>query len=348
MKTLRGLLVALAVIGSTMVAVPAAQAAPDPQLTITSVTLGRTSVAVSGLNTVAVPVRVKGGYDSTDPAHANTSLVAYLFRTAGTGQLTTMIATDLVRVAGTVQDGEWLGTLAVPSTANGTFKVISVQVGPYVVDKRGPDPVAVDGPSLTVAGYHLPRLTASVIPRVVPFGSGFTVRAAVTDSATGKPYGTKIPLRFAATAAWCRQPLHPGSLTSTAGIAQTSYEGALADVSNCIRLRNGAFDKLILTILVARPAIVAAVPAKTSVPVNTVVAVNGSVAGAPTACPVTLRRWHSSGVWVNASHAAVRPSGRFTLTAQPPYRGSNTYRVDFAVCGRYQAGSSKSFVIRGS
>ena len=35
-----------------------------------------------------------------------------------------MIATDLAKVSGTNQNGEWLGTLDVPSTANGTFKAV--------------------------------------------------------------------------------------------------------------------------------------------------------------------------------------------------------------------------------
>lgn len=346
MKTGRAMAATLAVIGSALVAVPAAQAA-EPKLTVTSVTLGRSTVAVSGLNTVAVPVRVKGGLDSTDPAHANTSLVVYLFRTSGTQHPTDMIVTDLQRVAGTVQNGEWLGTLDVPSTANGTFKVISVQVGPYKVDPPSPVPVAVDGPTLTVAGYNLPRITASVIPRVVPFGSGFTVRAAVTDSATGKPYGTRIPLRFAATEAWCRQPLYPGTYTDTAGIAQTSYAGSLADVPNCIRLRNGAFDKLILTLIPARPGIVAATPAVTSARVGTVVDVNGSVLGPPVACPIFLQRLYGATQWRGVSQGAVRASGRFTVKAQPPYVGNVIYRAYFPTCGRYQTGVSKSFVIRG-
>jgi hypothetical protein len=341
------MIAALAVIGSMMVAVPTAQAAPDPKLTITGVTLGRASVAVSGLNTVAVPVRVKAGYDSTDPQAAYLSLVVSLQRTAGTGQLATMIAADLERVSGTVQDGEWLGTLAVPSTANGTFKVASVRVGPFA--RPGPgDPTPFAGPSLAVTGVHLPKITAAVIPRVVPFGSGFTVRAAVTDSATGKPYGTKIPLRFIAGAAWCLQmDLTASDSTDTAGIAQASYGGTLADIPNCVRLRNGAFDKLSLTLTPARPGIVAATPAATSARVGTTVDVNGSVRGAPATCVVALQRLYGASQWRGVSAGTVRTSGRFTVKAQPPYAGNIPYRVYFPTCGRFQAGVSNTFLIRG-
>jgi hypothetical protein len=347
MRTLRAVLTALAVIGSTLVAIPAAEGVPDPKLTVTSVTLGRTSVAVSGMNTVPVSVRVKASYDSDSPY---VSLVVFLKRTAGTGQLVTMIAVDLARVAGTTQDGEWLGTLDVPSTANGTFQVSAVQVGPYTVNASGNnpiDPTPFTGPDLTVAGFHLPKLSASVVPRVVPFGSGFTVRGAVTDSATGKPYGTGIRIRLLA-AAWCKQiAVSDGPRSNTAGVVEASYAGGLADSVTCVRLINGPFDKLSLTFLVARPGIVAAVPSKASAPVGTVVPVNGSVAGAPAGCLVVLQRLLGATQWRTASQAPVRSSGRFTVLAQPPYAGNVLYRVSFPTCTRYQAGVSKSFVIRG-
>ncbi|TCO16874.1 hypothetical protein EV652_11963 [Kribbella steppae] len=44
---------------------------------------------------------------------------------------------------------------------------------------------------------------------------------------------------------------------------------------NCVRLRNGPFDKLSTSFLIARPGIVAAAPAATSATVGTVVPVNG-------------------------------------------------------------------------
>jgi hypothetical protein len=340
----RALVAAAAVIASAMVTTPA-QAAPDPKLTVTSVTLNRTAVAVSGLNTVEVSVRVKAAYNSTTAP--STTLVVLLQRTAGSGQLVTMATTDLELASGTVQNGEWLGTLDVPSTANGTFKVSGVRTGPYWRPSADPTPYA--GPSLAVTGVHLPKLTAQVLPRTVPFGSGFTVRAAVTDSATGKPYGTRIPLRFLATTAWCRQL--DGSafeITDSAGIAQRSYEGSLADVPNCVRLRNGAFDKLILTLTPARPGIVAATPAATSAQVGAIVDVNGSVRGAPAGCVVTLQRLYGASQWRGVSAGSVRTSGRFTVKARPPYAGSLAYRVSFPTCGRFQAGLSNTFAIRGT
>lgn len=61
----------------------AAQAQPDPHLKITSVTLNRTSVAVSGLNTVPVTVTVKGSFDRAP----NQAVNVILERTGGSGGL---------------------------------------------------------------------------------------------------------------------------------------------------------------------------------------------------------------------------------------------------------------------
>ncbi len=347
-NTKRAMIATLATVGSMLVAVPTAQAAPDPKLTITSVVLGRAAVAVSGMNTVGVTVRVKGGYDSTDPQAVYISLIVALQRTAGTGQLMTMITTDLERVSGTVQNGEWLGILDVPSTADGTFKVATVQKDPYTLPNRAtPTPFA--GPSLAITGVHQPRITAAVLPRVVPFGSGFTVRAAVTDSATGMPYGTKIPIEFSSSAAWCKQMGYPPQqLTNTAGIAEKSYDRSMADGPNCIRLRNGAFDKLSLTLTPARPGILSATPAATSARVGTTVDVNGSVLGAPVACVVNLQRLYGATQWRNVSTTTVRTSGRYTAKAQPPSVGTFIYRASLPTCGRFQAGVSRSFLIRGT
>jgi hypothetical protein len=48
------------------------------------------------------------------------------------------------------------------------------------------------------------------------------------------------------------------------------------------------------------------------------------------------------------STGVVRQGGRFTVNAQPAYQGLITYRAYFPTCGRYQAGASKAFTIRGT
>jgi hypothetical protein len=344
-------LVAVVSMTATVLGAPAASAkvnSPDPRLTVTSVTLARTSVAVSGLNTVPVEVRMKGGYDSTEPGDATVPMNVFLERTGGTGPAKYMIAGLLKRVAGTVQKGEWAGYLYVPSTANGTFKVSGVLAGSVTDGSTGStvEPTPYAGPSIAVTGLHLPKFSVSIIPKIVPFGSAYKVRVTVYDATTGMPYGTRINVQVT----WdnlCVESDGDRYLTNTAGVVEVIYAAYKADGLNCVRLRGRAFDTLSLGWWVLRPGIVAATPSKTSAPVNSLVPVNGSVAGAPADCPVILQRLRGATQWRAVSQAKVRQSGRFTVVAQPPFVGSNIYRVALPTCGRTQAGVSKSFTIRG-
>ncbi len=339
-------LVFAAVIAPAASAVPEKVSSPDPNLTVTSVTLGRTAVAVSGLNTVAVPVTVAGGYKTTESGTVFLNVI--LNRTGGTGKLTYMAAALLALSSGNVQNGIWKGSLYVPSTANGTFKVTGVREGTIIDGSDGsmttPTPFA--GPIITVTGLHQPKIGVSIIPKVVPFGSAYKARVAITDAATGKPYGSRINVQIT----WdnlCVE--HDGDryLTNTAGIAERTYPAAAGDALNCVRLRGRAFDTAGLGWSVSRPGLVGATPSRTSAPVGTVVPVNGTVAGAPSNCAVVLQRLSGATAWRGVSQDVVRQSGRFTVLAQPPYAGNVIYRVYLPTCGRYQAGYSKSFVIRG-
>ena len=343
-------LVAASVVGVQLVGAPAVQAAPDPKLQVTGVTLGRTTVAVSGLNTVAVQVRVTGGYDSTDPSLADMPLNVWLQRTSGSGTPIILLSTDLPRVSGTTQNGAWAGPVYVPSTANGKFAVIGVTTGPHAVYESGPmppDPTPVAGPTLTVTGSNLPKITAKVTPRIVPFGSGFTIAWAVTNAATGKPYGTRIRVLLG-TDNQCDQNVG-GDLpfTSTSGTITKAYPASAADALVCLRIPGNQVEIASLRFFVARPGIVSAVPSKTSAPVGAIVPVTGNVLGAPATCPVLLQRLYGASQWRGVSTGVVRTSGRFTVTAQPAYKGLIPYRVYFAACGRYQLGISKVFYIRG-
>jgi hypothetical protein len=335
-------------VGLLLGAMPSAEAAPDPNLTVTDVTLSRTAVAVSGLNTVPVGVTVKAGYNSTEPSDQDLTVYVILERTAGSGPLRWMFSTDLKRTAGTLNNGTWTGPLNVPSTGNGTFKVTGVMprsFGVYFGDTTEATPFA--GPSVTVSGYHLPKITASVSPKVVPFGSPYSIRWAVTDSATGKPYGTRIQVLLGVDNE-CAE--YVGGLvvkTDTNGIVTRSYKAASADWVNCLRLQGKPFDISGLGLVVARPGVVSATPSRTSARVGTIVPVNGSVLGAPYRCKVVLQRLYGATQWRGVNSALIRQSGRFTVNAQPAYKGLIPYRVYFPGCYQYQAGLSKVFSIRG-
>ena len=342
-------LLTASLLGLSLAAIPSAQAAPDPKLTITDVSLNRTAVAVSGLNTVPVGVRVKGGYDSADPLNANMPMVAHLQRTGGTGRMTYLVSADLPRVSGTTQNGEWAGVVNVPSTANGTFKVIGVTTGPFSLTVNGTpiDPTPFDGPALSVAGYHLPKITASVTPRIVPFGSGYSITWAVTDSATGKPYATRFAVMLGVDSQCVEDRTGEFLRTSSSATVTKAYPASAADALNCLRIAGKPLDIAGLGLFVARPGIVSAVPSKTSAPVGAIVPVNGSVAGAPHNCKVWLQRLYGATQWRSVSSGSVRQSGRFTVNAQPAYKGLIPYRVYFPTCYRYQSGVSKIFYIRG-
>ncbi|TCC26906.1 hypothetical protein [Kribbella speibonae] len=350
-RRVMAVLLAALLVGLLLAAMPSAQAAPDPRLTITEVSLDRTAVAVSGLNTVAVQVRVKGGYDSADPNDANLPLNVWLQRTSGSGFPIILLSTDLPRVSGTTQNGEWAGPVYVPSTANGKFTVIGVTTGPHAVYETGPmppDPTPVAAPPiLTVTGYHLPKITAKVTPAIVPFGSGFSITWAVIDSATGKPYATRFRV-LVGVDSQCDQDVGGDlPLTSPSGTVVKTYPASAANALVCLRIPGRGGDIASLKFFVARPGIVSAVPSKTSAPVGTIVPVNGSVAGAPQSCKVWLQRLYGATQWRSVSSGAVRASGRFTVNAQPAYKGLIPYRVYFPTCYHYQAGLSKVFYIRG-
>lgn len=341
-------LLAAPLVGLLLGGAPAAQAAPDPNLTITDVDLDKTAVAVSGLNTVSIKATVKGGYDSTEPGDENLVLNVVLERTGGTGPLKTIFSTDLKRISGTLQNGVWSGTLNATSTANGTFKVTGVVTGPYGAPIGGTpfDATPYDGPSLAVTGIHLPKVTASVSPKVVPFGSPYSIKWAVTDTATGKPYSSRIKALLGVDVP-CAEGGGQSVLTDTNGTVTKSYKAADADFLNCLRLPGAPYDIGGQWLFVARPGIVSAAPSKASAPVGTIVPVNGSVAGAPYRCKVSLQRLYGASQWREVTWGFTRQSGRFTVNAQPAYKGLIPYRVYFPTCNRYQAGISKVFYIRG-
>lgn len=326
---------------------PTAQAAPDPDLTITAVTVGRTSVAVSGLNLVAVPIEVKGGYKSVDPDDKLVLLVQ-LDRTGGIGTLQYMFSTDLQRTAGTAQEGVWDGFVYVPSTANGTFKVSGVSAGGWFPGGGSTiSPTPVNGPVIAVTGTHPPKITASVVPRVVPVGSPYTIRWAVIDASTGKPYATRVTAEIEQDSQCVDSTGGPAVQTDSNGIIAHRYPATDAPWANCLVLRGKPFDIAALGLYLIRSGPVSAVPSKPGAPVGAIVAVNGAVAGMTAPCAINLQRLYGATQWRTVSSAKVRQSGRFTVNAQPAYKGLIPYRVSFPACANFISAVSKVFYVRG-
>ncbi|MFK4088455.1 hypothetical protein ACI2LF_30355 [Kribbella sp. NPDC020789] len=326
---------------------PAAQAAPNPKLTITKVELNKLSVAVSSLNTVPVRLTVTGGYASTDPRDADLTMHAYLKRKTGTGLATYLVSLQLTRTSGTTPQGTWAGNVNVPSTANGTFEVIGVMTGtfsPGSGDMTDPTPVP-NAPVLTVTGTNTPKITARVIPEGVPIGSGYTIRWSVINSQTAKPYGTRLKVWLPNDNGCVEQFGGPQAITDTNGYVSKAYPASLSNYVNCLQLPGYPAPIGALGLFVKRPITISASPSKTSAPVGTIVPVNGTVR-APT-CSVILQRLYGATAWRNVGTAKVRQSGRFTVNAQPAYKGYIPYRVFFPTCLTYASAKTKVFTIRG-
>ncbi|MFI7060017.1 hypothetical protein ACIBL3_03460 [Kribbella sp. NPDC050124] len=336
-------LFAAPLVGLFLTVMPTAQAAPTT--TITAVELGRPTVAVSGLNLAPVTVTVRAKY-SGEPSDAGT-LFVILERQGGTAWPRYLWSSLLPLKSGTPADGVWEGPVYVPSTANGTFKVTGVQFGQYPFPGDFSEPTPYSGPTLAVSGYHLPKITAAVSPRIVPLGSPYSITWAVTDSATGKPYGSRITVLLAIDNGCVEDAGGDIVRTGTNGLVTKAYTAADAQWVNCLRITGKPTDIKGLGLGVARSTYVTAAPSKTSAPVGTVVPVNGSVGGAPSNCKVWLQRLYGATQWRSVSSNAVRLSGRFTVNAQPAYKGLIPYRVYFPACQNFQSVVSKVFYIRG-
>ncbi|MFC9687027.1 hypothetical protein ACFTSF_00685 [Kribbella sp. NPDC056951] len=331
---------------------PVAQAAPDPNLTVTAARIPRTTpVLVSSLNTVPVTVEVDAKYTWPD-ADPNTTLFGILERTAGSGQVNYLFTTPLKRYEGTTANGKWRGVVNVPSTANGKFELTGVMVGqfsPGSGDMTDPTPVPGVKPTLTVTGSNQPKITARVIPDPLPFGKGYSIRWSVINGQTGKAYGTKLRVWLANDNGCVESFGGPVYLTDTNGYVTKAYPSSLAEYGNCLLLPGNPAPNGGLNVRPNRPGIVTAAPFETSAPVGKIVPVHGQVAGQPFGCPVHLQRLYGATAWRTVSSARVRPaSGVFTLQAQPPYKGLIYYRVSFPACYNYRAGVSKTFTIRGT
>src|SRR5262249_45419833 len=152
------------------------------------------------------------------------------------------------------------------------------------------DPTPYAGQTLTVTGTHQPRISASVTPKLVPYGKPYSIKWAVTDAQTGKPYGSRLRVELGIDNT-CAEYMGPGytNLTGTDGTVTKAYTADDAGAVNCLLLPGNPSSNGGLGFFVARPLTkpaVSAVPSRTSAPVGTVVPVNGSVHTVRAGCPV--------------------------------------------------------------
>ncbi|MFF1817778.1 hypothetical protein ACFVWG_10820 [Kribbella sp. NPDC058245] len=347
---IRSLVAAVPLVGTALIGMPAAQAAPNADLTVTEMTMDKTLVAVAGLNTVPVTLTVKASYTGT--AAAPTLYVIFQLSGTGPGPSQSLYSTPLKLISGTPANGTWRGPVNVSSSANGAYYTDGIQVGrfdPASGDTTNPAQPPESIPLLRVSGRNIPHFSAKVTPNPVPAGKPYSVRWSVINSATGKAYGTRLKVALG-NGAGCsgRVDQVPTVLTDTAGYVTRSYPSTAADSPNCLLVPGTEAPLGGLDMLAPRATIISATPARASAPVGTIVPVNGTVAGPPVGCEVLLQRLYGASQWRTVGRSTVRSSGRFTLDAQPAYKGSIPYRAWFWNCRNYPVGNSKTFYIKGT
>lgn len=341
-------LLAASLVGALFGIAPTADAKATAGLTITDVKLSRSSVAVTGLNTVAVTIEATGGFEgpSADP---NLKLGAALGQDSGSpGNLYNLDSAAMTRYEGTTQQGKWRGVIHVPSTANGNWSVVGLGTDPKP-DGGMSNYVLVDGPKLAVKGTNPPRVTAYPVPAVVPVGKPYTIRWSVINDATGKPYGSKLSVLLG-TGTECDRHQGRKVVSTTTGAIHQTYAAGTVSGLHCLVVPNDPRPIAELVMGgIRRLGTVSATPAKTTAPVGSAVPVNGSVSGAPFPCPVNLQRLHGASQWRSVGTAQTRQSsGRFTLAATPDVKGPIAYRVAFPTCKDFAPTVSTTFSIRGS
>jgi hypothetical protein len=333
MKRTATILAAGALLGVS--AVPTASAEPDPALTITSMTMSRTSVAVNGLDTVPVTIMVTGSF-TEDP---DTDLTAVL---KAQDPRADNLYPQLHRVSGTDDHATWRGEAYVPSMANGSLKLVGAVAQTYESWRWVPwvTETPYDGGTLTVKGTHIPKVTGVQVPKPAPYNKPFKVKWTVTDSATGKPYGTRVKMNAGGGEAGCH--LGDAVLTGTDGVVSTPGDGEYT----CLHFPLGPTQYYGMVVQTQWARTVAAAPSKTSAKVGTIVPVNGTSAPQGN-CTVDLQRLYGASQWRTVGSTKIRTSGRFTLNAQPSYKGKIPYRVLVPSCYGFVAASTKPFTITG-
>ena len=314
----------------------------------TSVHLGATSVDVSGLGVGHVTVEVAATVDTfwfgpTDP------LAVRLVRTSTQpDELSPGFLWALVARTGGADPahGTWAGTLAVPSTANGTWRVD--RVSSYLFGTADPnnipietDPRSVGLPDsvLTVAGSHRPVVTLTqtpVVPLPRPHGA-ITVRLTATArwSDTGRPIAG-LAVTFDADSNCLESVGRPNLVTNTLGVVTSKV---LSQSVFCLTtpLPGTPSDQLHFSYyqrLVGLPLAAVRVATRLSssaIRLGSPAAATGTVAGLYASLssnrPRVLLQKLIGRTWRTVNSTTVRVSGRYSLALRPGTVGTAVYRV---------------------
>lgn len=175
--------------------VPGTADAAEPGVVVGSITLSRASVAASGLATA--PVTVTAAARATDSEPMETLTLAFQGEDPTPPGVQRDLLVPLTRVSGTATDGVWRGIAHVGSVHDGTLRITTAYRDACWTCGAEPIPIPVNGPSLTVRGSHVPRISIKPTPNPIALSArSATLRATVTDSTTGRPYASPVTVWF--------------------------------------------------------------------------------------------------------------------------------------------------------
>jgi hypothetical protein len=337
----------------------AAEAAPTPH--VLAVSLSASSVHADGLALaeVTVTTTVQGWPDDVHSAFLNRTSAA-----AEPSAFPFMVAV-LERTAGTAGSGTYTGTVYVPSTAAGGWRVSTVSdavpetaASGGMPTERDPRTDGVPDATLAVTGTHPPRIRLTIDPTPVPYPSArYTAVATYSDVTSGRPLaGRSVVIGFDND---CVESLPPARTTDAHGQVrrlQADDQGYLvcawAPLPVPAPTSRWRLGYAVWSTRATYRVRLGAAPARSSVRLGSSVTVNGNVVAVGGIPPVAaavgtrIRLQRLVGrTWRSVNEAKVSSSGRFHVAATPPSRGRHLYRVWFPSQGRFKGTVTASFAV---
>jgi len=147
---------------------------------IAAVWFSRRTVAVAGLAVVPVTVSVRVTDPSGVAENPHSFDASPQVRLGPVPGFQSQLRPTLARTSGTVTDGIWSATINVPSTWNGTVRVMSVGAADVLGNVRRDELTVARAPALRVRGTHRPAL--SINYSLLPDGLRINGRAYFTDT----------------------------------------------------------------------------------------------------------------------------------------------------------------------
>jgi hypothetical protein len=349
------------------VAVPATAATDTTPPALVDVQIGAAQTSASGFGLAWMDVRLhltddtgvvrRQNYDDTGTgSFGNNYPSAILVRTvAGRGQVSRSDQPPAFTLAsGTPTDGWWSGSIPLTAGYDGRFRVgltmaIDAAGNTLVVD---PLSLGIDR-EIQVHGTDIPHLSMRQSPDPaigVPTGGNGTLTfyGHVTNLDTGAPYRATVHLGFDSE---CQVPPGGGTHSATADptgawritVGYWSPGAGCASVFNLLPSGvRATYVDLLLAPHYRWP--VSATIAPSSIRLGQTATVSGHSGAVGER--VDLQRL-VSGSWRTVGSAAVRASGRFTLTAQPPSTGNQRYRAHLRPSVRGELASSSATLLLG-